>query len=379
MKIEAIDNDIELKGTKVYYHGSPRNGAHPLGHPQNTQVKIAEDRVFFVTEEISYAENFARGGIVTEWVTSASQTIDLADEKTLEDLLERLDEIDPDAEGIRMLMGDPEDASDALDSGYFLLESKPLLAWLKSQGYDSARTYETVDPPVMSLAIFNPRKIHPHQSLPSLKDVSNKAVDAEGSALTLYHGTLDSFDAFSGDAPTRTSAGQPGVFFFSSDPQHASAYAGTNKGQSWNEAQKSYEPAFHGMQNGGNVLPVHLTVCNPLIVDAKERPYFDLESKNILQAQVLGYDGICFKDVTDTPGAHGSLSAYTADVWVVFDSSKIQSIFRRETDLDHRYLSGRNHQKVNSEIKRWCLDIQRSRAAMSLLEDLSPRSQEPKP
>jgi hypothetical protein len=152
----------------------------------------------------------------------------------------------------------------------------------------------------------------------------SKVVDANGNPLIVYHGTNEDFYAFDPYAEKKTQGGErlrgTNAIFFSSSPELASAYAGVAKstltGQSFAyPAESAY---------GGNVMPVYLSMQNPMIVDAEGQMYTKVEPL-IREAKKKGHDGVIFKNVADQPGAAGSLQVTTHDAYVVFKPEQIKS------------------------------------------------------
>lgn len=152
----------------------------------------------------------------------------------------------------------------------------------------------------------------------------SKVVDENGNPLVVYHGTNEDFDVFDPYAEKKTQGGErlrgTNAIFFSSNPELASAYAGVAKstltGQSFAyPAESAY---------GGNVMPVYLSIQNPMIVDAEGQMYTKVEPL-IREAKKKGHDGVIFKNVADQPGAAGSLQVTTHDAYVVFKKEQIKS------------------------------------------------------
>jgi len=152
----------------------------------------------------------------------------------------------------------------------------------------------------------------------------SRVVDANGNPLIVYHGTNEDFYAFDPYAEKKTQGGErlrgTNAIFFSSSPELASAYAGVAKstltGQSFAyPAESAY---------GGNVMPVYLSMQNPMIVDAEGQMYTKVEPL-IREAKKKGHDGVIFKNVADQPGAAGSLQVTTHDAYVVFKPEQIKS------------------------------------------------------
>ena len=186
----------------------------------------------------------------------------------------------------------------------------------------------------------------------------SKAVTPDGKPVTVYHGTnqpIDSFDAERLGAATGKNSGADVAHFFSSDPHVASMYA-ANAGKitvpdakaheattarltaEMNAAEKrgdwdAHEAASQKLEDheigatredditGQNVVPVHLALQNPKIVDYHgERPG-DL-GEIAAAAKAEGHDGLILRNTDDAP-EHG----HVADTYAVFDPAKIKSVF----------------------------------------------------
>jgi hypothetical protein len=105
----------------------------------------------------------------------------------------------------------------------------------------------------------------------------SKVVDAEGKPLVVYHGTDASIEQFD--------VGESGVFF-SASPKVASSYASFGDG------------------DGGNVVPVYLSLQNPLIVVDPDpgrkigANYYDMTQGDLrAQAVAGGHDGIIVRAI----------------------------------------------------------------------------------
>ena len=110
------------------------------------------------------------------------------------------------------------------------------------------------------------------------------------------------------------------AIFFSSNPELASAYAGVAKSTLTGESfAYPAESAY-----GGNVMPVYLSIQNPMVVNATGQMYHKVEHF-IREAKKNGHDGVIFKNVADQPGAGGSLQVSTHDAYVVFNKEQIKS------------------------------------------------------
>jgi hypothetical protein len=150
----------------------------------------------------------------------------------------------------------------------------------------------------------------------------SKVVDKKGKPLVVYHGTasdFSEFDAKLSDTQSRTGAPK-GSFFFSDSPQIAVSYTVAWQGDF--SAEYSDE---------ANVMPVYLSIKNPLKVDAKKENWQDIQYKgrfyNINElaekAQREGYDGLIVKNVQDR--GRGDVENDIATTYVAFNPTQVKS------------------------------------------------------
>jgi hypothetical protein len=130
-------------------------------------------------------------------------------------------------------------------------------------------------------------------------------LDAKGAPRTVYHGTYGDFDTFN--------AGDEGVFF-SGSPKPASNYAS------------------FGTREGGNVIPSHLLLQNPLVVDdpgswaGLAANYYDVAGRDLQkQARAEGNDGIIVR---------AKKGRKDASTYVVFDPRQIKSAIGNRGTFD---------------------------------------------
>jgi hypothetical protein len=158
----------------------------------------------------------------------------------------------------------------------------------------------------------------------------SKVVDIYGWPQTVYHGTKRVFTSFAAEAEPRTVGGEgfskikqtlgKGVFFFTSDPETASTYAGVPIGA------PTTAPTFP--VPGGNVIPAYLRILNPLVLTAKNGTWEKITPK-IKAAMVSGkYDGVIVHNVRD--GFSAGVAPST--VYAVFDPAQIKSTFNLNPD-----------------------------------------------
>jgi site-specific DNA-cytosine methylase len=113
----------------------------------------------------------------------------------------------------------------------------------------------------------------------------SKVVDENGEPLVVYHGTGFDFDVFEG-----ARKGTEKAYFFAKSPELASGFALTSAA------------AYDG---NANVMPVYLTIKNPLVIDYKGNVKWgnDRLMKQMLNQVWDGkYDGVIAKNVIDGSG-----------------------------------------------------------------------------
>jgi hypothetical protein len=108
----------------------------------------------------------------------------------------------------------------------------------------------------------------------------SKVVDAEGKPLVVYHGTNADFTEFQTrerqDKMGRTTGGG----YFTADPDYASSYG-----------------SARGDTGGRNVMPVYLSLQNPLVItDADGSRYPEMTRLNVADLEAQGYDGVIYND-----------------------------------------------------------------------------------
>ena len=131
----------------------------------------------------------------------------------------------------------------------------------------------------------------------------SKAVGPEGDPLVLYHGTTRDITAFK-----RKDGGRA---IWAADSLTANSYAGES--------------------SGSNVLPVFMSIQNPLVVDAGGASFRDLRFENRrLDADELsdiaeerGYDGLIIRDLRDHDTDDGG--DYPADHYAAFSQTQVKS------------------------------------------------------
>lgn len=126
---------------------------------------------------------------------------------------------------------------------------------------------------------------------------TSKVVDHDGLPIPVYHGTRRSFDEFSFEASNVADA-----FYFAGGALAADNYARNTDGE--------YE-------EGSAILPVYLSLQNPLIVDCKGEEDLDGLLEYIEVAKSKGRDGLIARNTNDGYGL--------VDQFVAFHPSQIKS------------------------------------------------------
>lgn len=158
----------------------------------------------------------------------------------------------------------------------------------------------------------------------------SKMVDDNGAPLVFYHGTSMDFAAFdrkAGRYTTHAESFNRLGSFFSNNPEHANTYAGAYEG-------KRGEPT-----PGGNVLPVYLSIQNPLYLDSRQQ-LIDAWKKHAGGNESLkggdpeaflawmkseGYDGIVMDAEDVDPGMLGPDKKDTGLYVIVPEANQIKS------------------------------------------------------
>jgi len=200
----------------------------------------------------------------------------------------------------------------------------------------------------------------------------SKVVDESGAPLVVYHGTAESFDAFSSDFNgTTTRATSTEGFWFSSDAEVAQSYARfasedaavqklvdehddlekqgrfDEANQKMIEAEALEKRISRGEGDGGaNIVPTYLSIQNPLVVDAKDENPSGIGGITPLieKAKSFGHDGLVIKNFDDTVGRYD----HNRDHYMAFEPTQIKSVNNRGTfdPSDPRILFQENRASV---------------------------------
>lgn len=178
----------------------------------------------------------------------------------------------------------------------------------------------------------------------------SKVVDENGEPLVVYHGTAGNIESFSKDRLGETTGAPSALegFFFAGSQKTAGYYAESAensqlgkktmaevshkfaKGTEREAEKKSALDKF----SGSNVVPVYLSIQNPIIHDMKGKMYRDKSFKSIIdKAKEQGHDGVIIKNAYDA-GERGfidKLFKKKDDIYVVFEPEQIKSQFNQGT------------------------------------------------
>lgn len=166
------------------------------------------------------------------------------------------------------------------------------------------------------------RPIHPTQE--GLRNFwrwfgNSRVVDDQGRPLVVYHGTRADIHAFAGEKVKGRFPNSEG-FYFTSRPGHASVYADSidNAVNDFNPSSQFAKP----VAEGGNVMPVYVSVQNPKIITVSE--WGTLESAvdgdggaRVRAARDSGHDGVIVK--------RRAGDEYDGDLVIAFRPEQIKS------------------------------------------------------
>jgi hypothetical protein len=130
----------------------------------------------------------------------------------------------------------------------------------------------------------------------------SKVVDERGRPLVMYHGTTRDFSAFDPNAP-RTALPLPGIFF---TPHAAIAEIYASFGKEIRD-----DDGFIIGAEGGNVMPVYLSLQNPARLKYDDRSSGKMTSYKVVEADMLdalnaGHDGVIIEGWETVAGQFNS-------------------------------------------------------------------------
>lgn len=199
--------------------------------------------------------------------------------------------------------------------------------------------------------------VFPLTATPGFKQFfsDSKVVDESGAPLVVYHGTRDDFTSFDTSQLGKTT-GAPSAakgFFFANRPATASGYTDLARVEEkelhddlFKQAEKLRSNAFRTRKNkeaqaakfaesdrlykearemrtaGGQVMPVYLSLKNPLIYAMQGKVYRDQSYSDLIdQAKAAGHDGLIIKNTFDQVLTDEKLD----DIYVAFDARQVKS------------------------------------------------------
>lgn len=193
----------------------------------------------------------------------------------------------------------------------------------------------------------------------------SKVVDADGKPLVVYHGTRQDFSAFDAKmagSATEAESARKG-FFFANRARTASDYTNMalphereahdsmfneaerlqkSANRSWSprpalkaaaaaksaHASELYSAAAEMRTSGGNIMPVYLSLQNPMVFDMKGKVYREKTYSALIdEAIAKGHDGLVIKNTYDQVLGDALLD----DIYVAFQPNQIKSVFNHGT------------------------------------------------
>lgn len=173
----------------------------------------------------------------------------------------------------------------------------------------------------------NAYKVNPITKTKAFRDWfgDSKVVDENGVPLVVYHGTDMDFNEFSNKSKQR-SAGTKGGVWFTDNSSLAESYTefGNYNKEAYERALK-YGDIYGNSIGNSSIMPVYLSIKNPLIIDAKGQKSGNINGKTISDlfndAINDGNDGIIINNVEDS----GNFKNIIGNVYVVFSPTQIKS------------------------------------------------------
>lgn len=151
----------------------------------------------------------------------------------------------------------------------------------------------------------------------------SKVVDADGKPLVVYHGTARTFDAFE--------ASRGNAYYFTDDQAAASVYAANG------------EEDEYGEEAGPNVVPVYLSLQNPVVLDAAwQQEHMDdggdwnweALDNALYEAEEAGHDGAVLRGFMDFAGhEEGDRVERQYDQYIAFRAEQIKSAIGNNGDF----------------------------------------------
>lgn len=179
-------------------------------------------------------------------------------------------------------------------------------------------------------------KVNPITKTKAFRDWfgDSKVVDENGEPLVVYHGTDMDFNEFSNKLKQR-SAGTKGGFWFTDNSSLAESYTefGNYNKEAYERALK-YGDIYGNSIGNSSIMPVYLSIKNPLIIDAKGQKSGNINGKTISDlfndAINNGNDGVIINNVEDS----GNFKNIIGNVYGVFSPTQIKSATGNDGTFD---------------------------------------------
>lgn len=165
----------------------------------------------------------------------------------------------------------------------------------------------------------------------------SKVVDSAGQPLTVYHGSPDVRQVLEEGfkTPHERFSGKQGEdegYFATSDYRVANSYADPHR-------------AFDYQNSEPGVVPLHLSIKNPMVVDAKGAPWRGT-AQYVQQAKAAGHDGLIIKNSMDyynseKMGGPKGQKPTTVYAWFKADQAKSATPTPLLSRTDRKPLSGK--------------------------------------
>jgi ADP-Ribosyltransferase in polyvalent proteins len=142
----------------------------------------------------------------------------------------------------------------------------------------------------------------------------SRAIDRDANPLVLFHGTQRNFDGFRAskvfsEVQPKTKGGKAAkgrsLFYFSSSADVAAEFANQHQAP----------------KKGGLVIPVHLSLQNPLVIDAEGKDWGHTFDRVVAAHESKEFDGVIIRNSQDGMRREGAPS----DVFVAFSAGQIKS------------------------------------------------------
>lgn len=231
---------------------------------------------------------------------------------------------------------------------------------IKKDGYDGIVTYSKDSGIISEIVALNVGKLYQEDKTEAFKKWfgDSKVVDENGEPLVVYHGTNEFFTDFDKSMSGKTTGAKSaskGMFFTDSIKvaESYATYASHNapvqklldeadrlekiaqrsgKNSDWErydakivEAEELEADIYDNRERGQMIMPVYLSIQNPLIIDAHGERFVDITddlNAQIDDAKENGYDGVIINNLDDS----ATFSNEEATHYVIFETNQVKSI-----------------------------------------------------